>query len=368
MRVGIAGTGMIGLTTGIAFKNLGADVVLLEQAPEVRAVGASIGIWENALQVFDELGVGQQVRSKAVPLETWFYDASGHRFRDPAYGLEEHSFSLLSRPVLNDVLASTVGVENIRFDSKVIGYEEAGHSVRVHLANGRSDEFDLLIGADGVYSQVRNQLAPGYPARKHVGHYVWRGMVPTQGEPAQGSVLTVGHQRTRGGFTRAYGDQVMWMVNQFDSAEPTATKKEEALKRAANMNDNGWSEPLLRLIEATPEEKILFNQIMYVPELPRWSSARVCLIGDAAHGLSPDISAGGTLGIEDVRVLARFVQKESTLQGALTAYEENRIPHYREVHALAAKVEAAVDAQDYAHQQAVFAHWMLYDGNSHSRV
>jgi salicylate hydroxylase len=368
MRVGIAGTGMVGLTTGIALKNIGAEVVLLEQAPKVRAVGASIGIWENALQVFDELGVGQQVRSKAITLETWFYDAAGNRFRDPVYGREEHTFSLLPRPVLNDVLADAVGFKNIRFDSKVVGYEETGHSVRVDLANGTSDEFDLLIGADGVYSQVRNQLAPGYPARKHVGHYAWRGMVATQGEPAQGSVLTVGHQRTRGGFTRAYGDQVMWMVNQFESPEPTATKKEEALKRAAIMNDNGWSEPLLALIEATPEEKILFNQIMFVPELPRWSSARVCLIGDAAHGLSPHISAGGTLGIEDVRVLTRFVQKMSTLEGALTAYEQNRIPHYREVNAFAANVEAAVDAQDYAYQQAVFAHWMLHEGNAHSWV
>ena len=107
---------------------------------------------------------------------------------------------------------------------------------------------------------------------------------------------------------------------------------------------------------------------MFVPRLPYWTSERVALIGDAAHGLSPHISAGGTLGIEDVRVLARLVQQEPTLREALTKYEENRIPHYEKVHQFADAVEHAQNAQDYAHQQAVFAHWMLNEGAAESQV
>jgi len=368
LRVIVAGAGIVGLTTGIALKALGAEVLLCEQAPELRAAGASIGLWENALNVFDEFGIGDRIRAIGVPIEAWFYDASGHRFRDSEYGVKENSFSLMSRPVLNQTLADAVGTESIRLDSKVVGYEEDADGVTVNLADGTSERADLLVGADGVYSAVRSHLVPGYSAQKHGGHHVWRAMIPTQGEPAEGTVLTVGHERTRGGFARTSGGQVTWMVNQFQSPEPSGSKKEEALKRAANMNDNGWGEPLIKLIEATPEEVILHNQVMFVPQLSRWTSERVALIGDAAHGLSPHISAGGTLGIEDVRVLARLIEQEPSLKVALSKYEANRIPHYKKVHELADAVEFSVDAQDYAHQQARFAHWMLTEGALESHI
>jgi 2-polyprenyl-6-methoxyphenol hydroxylase-like FAD-dependent oxidoreductase len=184
----------------------------------------------------------------------------------------------------------------------------------------------------------------------------------------EGSILTVGHQRSRGGYARTYGDQVVWMVNQFDSPAPTGTKQEEALRRAAHLNDNGWNDPLVRLIERTPEVQILHNQIMFVPSLPRWTSARVALVGDAAHGLSPHISAGGTLGVEDVRVLVHAVLKHDAVATALSKYEANRIPHYARVHERADAVELARDAREYAHQYAKFSHWMLNDGYRASRA
>ncbi|ASL47463.1 FAD-dependent urate hydroxylase [Burkholderia sp. AD24] len=236
------------------------------------------------------------------------------------------------------------------------------------FSDGTLEHADLLLGADGAYSAVRAQLVPGYAAREHAGHHVWRGMLAAGDEPAEGSVLTVGHRRTRGGYTRTYGDQVVWMVNQFDSATPVGTKKEEALLRAANLNDNGWSDPLVKLIERTPDAQILHNPIMFVPALPRWTSARVALIGDAAHALSPHISAGGTLGVEDVRVLVQALQKHDALAAALPVYESNRMPHYARVHELAYAVELAQDAREYAQEYARFSHWMLNDGYQASRA
>jgi 2-polyprenyl-6-methoxyphenol hydroxylase-like FAD-dependent oxidoreductase len=368
MKVAIAGTGIIGLTAGIALKSLGAEVLLYEQAPEIRAAGASIGIWENALQVYDEFGAGQQVRAIGTPIEAWFYDAAGNRFRAPGFGVEDHSFVLMSRPVLNEVLADAAGRTNIFFNHKVTGFKEDNDGVTVEFADGTAERADLLIGADGVYSAVRNQLVPGFPAKKHVGHHVWRAMVPSGGEPAEGSILTVGHERTRGGFARTYGQQVTWMVNQFDSPEPSGNKKEEALKRANHMNDKSWGDPLIRLIESTPEDHIIHTQIMFVPTLPHWTSKRVVLMGDAAHGLSPHISAGGTLGIEDVLVFARLLQRNSDLSAVLAEYEQNRLPQYKKVHELADAVERTNSAQEYALEYARFSHWMLNEGAPHSRV
>lgn len=368
LRVIIAGGGIVGLTAGIAFKRIGATVVVCEQAPEIRAAGASIGLWKNALDVFAQLGLGEQMKQIGMPLETWFYNAAGHRFRADGYDVADYSFVLFPRPQLNSLLAEALGHDNIKLDSRVMGFEEGDDGVKAVFSDGSTQEANLLIGADGVYSRVRAQLLPSYAAKEHVGHQVWRALIPSGSEPAQGSVLTVGHARTRGGFARTYGGQVTWMINQFDSAAPTGTKKEEALRRAANLNGGGWGEPLMKLIEATPEENILHNQIMYVPELPLWVSQHVALIGDAAHGLSPHISAGGTLGIEDVVVLISALTALPQLPAALKAYEANRIPHYNTVRQYSSSVEQSQDARDYAQRYAAFSHWMLNEGYQQSRA
>jgi 2-polyprenyl-6-methoxyphenol hydroxylase-like FAD-dependent oxidoreductase len=368
MRVIIAGGGIVGLTAGIAFREMGWDVLVCEQAPEIRAAGAAIGLWANALDVFTDLGVGDSVRALGKTVDTWFYDARGRGFRAAGFGEADHTFLLLPRPELNRVLAEAVGAVNIQVDAKVLSLTEHERYVEVNLSNGSTERADLLLGADGAYSAVRAALLPGYAAQEHEGHHVWRGMLAAGDEPEEGSVLTVGQLRTRGGYTRTYGDRVVWMVNQFDSASPRGTKKEEALARAAHLSENGWNSALLRLIERTPEAQILHNQIMFVPSLPRWTSRRVALIGDAAHALSPHISAGGTLGVEDVHVLIRALQSKGNVEHALSVYEQNRIPHYARVRELAYAVELAQDAEQYALEYARFSHWMLNEGYRASRA
>jgi salicylate hydroxylase len=157
----------------------------------------------------------------------------------------------------------------------------------------------------------------------------------------------------------------MWMVNQFDAGELTGSKRDRALARARNLTrsgadgEAGWQDELLAMIEATPEEVILENLIMLVPPLDRWTSGRVALIGDAAHGLSPHISAGGTLGVEDVTVLSAALQAEPALRAALRSYERTRIPRFEQVRRLSDDVETALGADEFAARYAAFSHWML---------
>ncbi|MCE7067193.1 hypothetical protein [Dyadobacter sp. CY326] len=108
---------------------------------------------------------------------------------------------------------------------------------------------------------MRRQLLPSYPAKAHGGHHLWRAVVAPGDEAVQNTILTVGHNRTRGGLAGTAGNQVFWMINQFDSKQTTGTKKEQALRRAANLNDAGWGNSLIRLIEATPEDSIIFSQM-----------------------------------------------------------------------------------------------------------
>lgn len=184
-------------------------------------------------------------------------------------------------------------------------------------------------------------------------------MLPTEDESGEGSVLTVGHHRTRGGFTRTDGGMTVWMVNQFDCPPLTGTVKQQALERAAHLSEDGWNAALAELIEATPDEAILHNQVMLVPPLPGYASERVVLVGDAAHGLSPHISAGGALGVEDVGVLARALADEPDIPAALKACQTDRLARYDQVREYSLAVETPVDARDYAKHYAAFSHWML---------
>ncbi|MGY3230943.1 2-polyprenyl-6-methoxyphenol hydroxylase-like FAD-dependent oxidoreductase [Luteibacter sp. HA06] len=367
MKVIIAGAGIVGLTTAIALRAKGAEVVVLEKASEVRAAGAAIGLWPNAIEAFEEIGLGDTVRGLGVTVDTWFFTPSGHRLRAEGHGDEDHRFILVPRPALNDRLADALGTDRIKLNARLTSFTETVEGVQVQLENGETLQADLLIGADGVYSEVRRHLLPGFDAQHHQGHHAWRGLLPSGIEPTESSVLTVGRDGTRGGYARIANGQVMWMVNQFDSAEPSSDKKAEAVMRAGLLQGVGGDNALVRLIEATPESAILHNPIMFVPELPSWTSARVALIGDAAHGLSPHIAAGGTLGVEDVRVLTRALTSGRSLSQALTAYERNRMPHYGAVMTHSRRVEQARTAVSYAEAYAKFSHWMLNAGAATAR-
>jgi 2-polyprenyl-6-methoxyphenol hydroxylase-like FAD-dependent oxidoreductase len=344
MEILIAGGGLVGLTAAALLNAAGHETTVFEQAPEIRAAGAGIGLWENALRVLDRIG---PVRDLGEEIDLWFFDPDGRRVR-----AAEDRFRLVPRPELNTLLASAAG--RIVFEARVTGFEERADRVAARLADGSSVEADLLIGADGAFSPIRTQLLGGYAAQPHPGHHAWRAVVPSGDERASGTVLTVGRERTRGGHHRVAADRTMWMVNQFDAGPLTGSKRDRALTRARNLAGPHWHQDLLRLIERTPEDAILENQIMLVPPLPRWTGRRVALIGDAAHALSPHISAGGTLGIEDAGVLSAALKT-----GDLVGYERARRARFDRVREFSAAVEAAATPAEYAERYAAFTRWML---------
>ncbi len=367
MRAVVIGGGIVGLTTGLALRRAGIDVVVYERATEIRAAGAGLGLWANALAVFDELGVGDRVRAIGKPSEMYFHDAAGRLLETPEFGADDHRFLLVHRAKLNDLLAGTVGRENIRLATGFAGYEEHAEHVVVRSADGSEETADVLVGADGAYSAVRGQLVPGTPAREHLGHHAWRAVIPNPLPALTEDRLILGAHGCRGGYVRTHDGSVYWLVNQFTAPEPTGTRKEQALARAAHLDDGGNGGVLAELIAATPEDRILHNRIMLVPPLPHWASGRVVLAGDAAHAMSPHITAGATLGIEDAALLGRLLAPGGDVPAALAAYEADRIPRYAHVADLSAAVEHAPTPAAFARHYAAFSHWMITPASASGR-
>lgn len=358
MRIVIAGAGLVGLSTAAALAQDGHDVTVVERADAVRAVGAGIGLWENGMAVLDAVGVGAGLRAAGHTIDTWFYDVQGNPVRAEGSSDEDNRFLLVPRPALSEQLADTVGADRIVLGEQVVGYREHGDGVDVEFASGRTQRADLLVAADGVHSRVRAQLAPGTDAVPHGGHVAWRAVVPAGRERAEGTVLTIGTHRTRGGYSRIGPDRTMWMVNQFDAGALEGSPRDRALARARNIVGDTWHRELLSMIEATPEEAVLENPVLLVPVLDTWVSERVVLVGDAAHGLSPHISAGGTLGLEDVGVLRTALGASRDLAASLRSYEDDRVRRFARVREFSAAVERADTAEEFARTQTEFAHWM----------
>jgi 2-polyprenyl-6-methoxyphenol hydroxylase-like FAD-dependent oxidoreductase len=366
MRAVVIGGGIVGLTSGLALRRAGIEVVICERAPEIRAAGAGLGLWANALAVFDDLGVGEQVRAIGKPSEMYFHDPAGRLLETPEFGVEDHRYLLVHRAKLNDLLADAVGRENIRLATGFDAYEEHADHVTVRLSDGSSEKADVLLGADGTYSAVRAQLVPGAAAQEHPGHQVWRAVIPATDIPVPENRLILGTHGCRGGYVRTYDGCVYWLVNQFNSPALTGSRKQQALQRARYLEEGARNAVLAELIAATPEEQILHNQIMLVPPLPHWVSARVVLAGDAAHAMSPHITAGATLGIEDAALLGRLLAPSANVPAALAAYEASQIPRYAHVARLSAAVEHAPTPQEFARHYAAFSHWMITQGPRHS--
>ncbi|MGW0759717.1 FAD-dependent oxidoreductase [Streptomyces sp. NPDC002814] len=361
MRAVVIGAGIVGLTTGLALRHAGIEVVICERAPEIRAAGASLGLWANALAVLDDLAVGEQVRCIGVPAEMYFHDPAGRLLDTPGFGPEDHQYLLVHRAELNDLLADAVGRDNIRLATGFTAYEEHADHVTVHLADGSSEDADVLVGADGAYSAVRAQLVPGTPAREHPGHHAWRAVIPATGITVPEDRLILGTHGCRGGYIRTYDGGVYWLVNQFNSPPPTGSPKQQAMERVVHLEEGGRDGVLAGLIAATPEELVLHNQVMLVPPLSHWASARVALAGDAAHAMSPHITAGATLGIEDAALLGRLLARTDDVPAALAAYQADRIPRYAHVARLSAAVEHAPTPEEFARHYVAFSHWMITD-------
>ncbi|MFD8807622.1 FAD-dependent monooxygenase [Streptomyces sp. NPDC059597] len=360
MRAVVAGGGIVGLTTAIALHKAGIDAVVYEQAPEIRAAGAGLGLWANAMAVFDELGIGDRIRAIAKPAEMNFRDPTGKFIDPPGFSKDDHRYLLVQRPELSALLAKAVGGDVIRPGSRLVGYAESDAGVTVRFEDGHTADADLLVGADGAYSVVRSHLVPGSDAIAHEGHHAWRAVVaPPEGVTVDESVIVLGGQRTRGGFVPTVDGTAYWLINQFGSPALAGTRREQALERAAFLDTTGWNPALPALIESTPDDRILYNQIMLVPPLSRWVSNRVALVGDAAHAMSPHITAGASLGVEDALLLARLLASAEEVPSALAAYQRDRVPHYAKVDELSKRVEDSATPEEFALNYVSFSHWML---------
>ena len=334
MRILIAGGGIGGLTAALALLQRDFDVEIYEQASELKEVGAGLQLSANGNRVLHALGLGDALRAlsceaKAKEIRLWSTGDTWKLFDLGAVSVERYGFPYFTvyRPDLLTVLADAVRAlkpDAIHLKARSTGFEQDADGVTLLLEQGRV-RGEVLIGADGVHSNIRQGLF-GADQPEFTGLMAWRGVIPMERLPEHlrrpvgtnwvGPGGHIVHYPLRAGQlmnfvgVRERGD---WQVESW-SVRGT---REECLADFA-----GWNADIHTMIGAidVPYKWAL----MHRPPLPRWSVGRVSLLGDACHSTLPFLAQGAVMAIEDGFILARALEAAGDPAEALTRYEGAR--------------------------------------------
>jgi 2-polyprenyl-6-methoxyphenol hydroxylase-like FAD-dependent oxidoreductase len=327
----IIGGGIGGLATAIALERIGIQAHVYERAGGFREVGAGISLWANAIRALDLLGLGDAVRACSLSglngeLRTWrgtVLSATSYEELVQRFGA---AIAVLHRSDLLQLLVSKIDGSRLHTNRECIGFDQDVGGVRARLAGGQIVDGDLLIGADGLRSVIRQQLFGASPPR-YAGYTAWRAVVTRQ--PARlvpGESWGIGQ---RFGIVPMTAHRVYWFATK--NAPEGERDPEGCAKRSVLELFRGWHEPVEELIGASEESSILRNDIYDRDPLERWSEGRITLLGDAAHPMTPNLGQGACQAIEDAIVVAASLKHSKNAEAGLGEYERRRIPRTAEI-------------------------------------
>jgi len=336
--VAVVGGGIGGLTAALALLRAGLDVRVYEQANTVSEVGAGIQLAPNATRILDRLGVLPAVQAIAVAPTTFEF----RRWDDgrvlsqtrlgpqvaAAYGapyLHAHRGELVA------VLAAAVPAERVEVGRRCVDVVAGPSGARLRFADGGTEAADLVVGADGIHSVVRQAILGAQDAR-FTGHVAYRGLIPAQRVAHLPLERTSTVRMGPGAHFVHYFVAGGRLLNVVCVVEEQAWTREtwtdvgdaEALRAAFA----GWHPVVRGIIEALdpPLKWALFDRM----PLPRWTAGPVTLLGDACHPMLPYGAQGAAQAIEDAAVLAACLRSaclesdKGDLATALERYETLR--------------------------------------------
>lgn len=330
LNVVIVGGGIGGLFAANALVAQGFEVRVYEQAPALGEVGAGVFLTPNSVRQLQRVGLGPAVEQwgARVGRESHYFRQDGSPIA-PVQVTDSAGWNAtfgMHRADFVDFLAAALPRDVVRTGHRCVGFEQNGDIARVLFANGAVAEADLVIGADGIHSELRPYVfPPSHPVFS--GSVAYRGLVSREripDWPTDRWVMWLG----KGKHFLAFPVRAGALVNYVGFVPADEEMKESwsapgdpaALRREFS----GWDprvEALLQKVEKT------FRWALYDREpLPTWTRGRLTLLGDAAHPMLPHLGQGANQSIEDGMALATILARvdRAAAPAALLAYERLR--------------------------------------------
>jgi salicylate hydroxylase len=337
-KVAIVGAGIGGLTAAIAMHRRNVDVVVYEQSPQIAEIGAGVSLSPNAIKAVRALGLDGEIaaigfESDNQIVRAWDTgDILSKVFRKGVYQKEFGApYLSVHRADLVEVLRQQLPDNVIHLDARCTEVETGDNGARACFAGGEKIEADLVVGADGIRSVVRQSLF-GRDAPLFTGSVCWRGLVPLDAFPpgliSTDLTLYMGPRSHVIHFMVRRGTLINFVAHVETDSWTQESWTQECERSEVMETFAGWHEPLLRLLGSSDR---YYKWALYDRDpLESWSKGRVTLLGDAAHAMLPHIGQGACMAIEDGYVLADLVsQHPDNLNEALRLYERLRVPRTR---------------------------------------
>lgn len=341
MRIAIVGAGMGGLTTAAALRKFGFQARVYEQATRFSRVGAGIQMSPNAMQTLRGLGIEGQVRRIGFRPAVWSnreWDTGAVKF-DLSLGKDaEQRFGApylqMHRGDLHDVLVDAVPADWLHLGKQLVDAAPGPGGVRLAFADGETAEADLLIGADGVQSRVR-EIMLGPEAPTATGRVAYRGTFPANrlerpigpctkwwGEDRHIVIYYITRNQDEVYFVTSLPDPE-WVAESW-----SATGDMDVVRKAFA----GFHPEVRRALDAAPT--VHRWAILERTPLAQWHANGMALLGDAAHPMTPYMAQGAAMSMEDGVILARALAQATDLPAALGCYQAIRQDRAAEVQAI----------------------------------
>jgi len=336
MRIGIVGAGIGGLVAALALTRRGFAVDVYEQARALKEVGAGLQISANGTRVLAEIGILERLLPTAFQphgkqVRLWNNGQTWKLFDLGAQSVERYGFPYLTihRGDLHTVLADelrAIRPQAIHLNHHFQLVEQNGSCATLVFDNQPAATCDVVIGADGVHSQMRRVLF-GKGDAGFTGIVAWRGVIPIERLPERlrspvgtnwiGPGGHVIHYPLRGGTLMNFTSVVEnrdWVIESWSQHGTIAEYLADY---------PGWHPDVheyIRNIDG-PFRWALFSR----PPMKQWSRGRATLLGDACHPALPFLAQGAAMAIEDGLVLARALASYNDPEAALLKYEQARV-------------------------------------------
>ncbi|WP_024770957.1 FAD-dependent monooxygenase [Aquimarina macrocephali] len=324
-NISIIGGGIGGLVTALSFDKLNIPYRLYERAAYLKEVGAGIWLSPNALQVLEWINPAllKEIQDSGNSFNRIL--VANHKLKPISDSNQEfvqktfgYTTMAIHRGKLQQILYKYVVQENIELNKTFEEYFlNSDKSLKVNFTDGTSIQTKSIIGADGINSSVRKQLFPNSKIR-YSGQTCWRGISDYDLNSELKSVgFTLWGQKFQFGISKISDGKVYWFAVKL--SEPNLQDDKENLKNVLTTMFSGFDPLVNEVIENTPIDKIIRGDLSDLELLKKWSIQNICLIGDAAHSMTPDLGQGGAQAIEDAFYVSHFIKKSKSIE---TAYED----------------------------------------------
>lgn len=324
----VVGGGIAGMSAAIMLRRIGIHVTLIDLDAGWRVYGAGITITGPTLRAMKQLGIYEEVAAQAyVGHGIRICDVAGLPVDEVATPIADEAGVAgcggIMRPVLHRILSGRVvaaGTE-VRLGLTVDAITDGDDGAFVRFSDGSHGRFDLVVGADGLFSRVRQLLFPQAEPPRYMGQYVWRTVAPRPPGLAQRHFFLGGPHKV--GLTPVSPDSMYMFLLETCAARPTIAEADLAPTLACLLSAYGG--PLRDIRKSLTADSPIIMRPLEAFRLPSpWSRGCIQLIGDAAHPTTPQLASGAGLAIEDALVLAEELAGSADVHASLERFMQRR--------------------------------------------